>query len=181
MMEKVGKLYRKALKKLADGFEDFCQREEEVLRQTYAAGRFADQKDGENALEAEDLFSSRRPRSFSSYEYPQGLAYGWGAQLLSGAQAIASLPCLVLPDALFRELHYYFSTSAKEFQIMGFVAQEVGNRFVMTEWVFPPHTAGASHAHLDEDAFPAWLDTLERQGKDIRMLRVQAHSPRVFL
>lgn len=102
--------------------------------------------------------------------------FGYGAQLLVGRDAIAPTPRLILSDALFRELHYYFSTHYAEFQLMGLVEQEASNRFVIKEWVHNPHTAGIGHADLDQGLFPQWLDLLEREGKDIRLLRVQVHS-----
>ncbi len=116
----------------------------------------------------EPLFFRRQ----SSY----GLLFGWGAQIILGDDAIAPSPCLVLPDALFRELHYHFSVSVKEFQLMGMVRHDPHNRFVVDEWVFNPHTAGSAHADIDQDTFPLWLDMLEEQGKDLNMLRVQVHS-----
>ena len=115
-------------------------------------------------------------RAFSRYFSPREFTLGYGAQLLTHGNAIAPMPRLVLSDSLFRELYYYFSTSRLEFQLMGLVRQEAGNRFVMQEWVHNPHTAGVAHADMDQDAFPRWLDLLEQEGKDIRLLRVQVHS-----
>ena len=135
-----------------------------------------DAYDEEDGARSEEFSAPFWARSFLRYAHPQGLLNGYGAQLLVGNDAIESAPRLILSDALFRELHYYFSASDMEFQLMGLVRQECGNRFVVSEWLHNPHSAGVSHADMDQDAFPAWLDALERQGKDIRLLRAQVHS-----
>ncbi|MBI2056562.1 MAG: hypothetical protein HYT37_04285 [Candidatus Sungbacteria bacterium] len=102
---------------------------------------------------------------------------GYSGSLLSHEQAVADIPFLLFTDALYRELQFYLQESDGEFQLMGLVHyDEEDNRFVVEELLHPPHIAGVANADLDQDLFPLWLDQLEKEGKDIRLLRLQAHS-----
>ncbi|TSC68935.1 MAG: hypothetical protein G01um101466_259 [Parcubacteria group bacterium Gr01-1014_66] len=154
-----------------------------ITRATYYISLLQEKLEDDNFLCDDRKEYSEMPNSwhrdidfFVPSARSQEYVFGYDAQLLVGEYAIASAPRLILSDALFRELHYYFSTSVIEFQLMGLVQQEEDNRFVVKEWVHNPHTAGVVHADLDQDTFPQWLDMLEQEGKDIRLLRVQVHS-----
>lgn len=122
-----------------------------------------------------------RDRGFSPWSVQplflreQSFFYG-ESYLLRGNQAIAPAPSLRIPEAIFRELVYYFSRLSREMQVMGFIEKDEHNVFTLTELVVPPHRAGFVHANLDQDAFVPWLDLLEAEKKDITKLRFQGHS-----
>lgn len=95
--------------------------------------------------------------------------------LLCQGQTIAPMPRLVFSLQAFQKLNFYYRTQRQEFQTFGLVDNN-DNTFVVTEIVVNEQSVGFAHADLDEEAFPAFLDRLEREGKDITKLRFQAHS-----
>lgn len=103
----------------------------------------------------------------------------WPAELpafLEESQTIAAPPQLIFPMEVFQQLDFYYRTYKTEFQLMGFVTKDEQNGFTVAELVLNDHNAGYAHADLDQDAFPALLDRLKNEGKDITTLRFQAHS-----
>ncbi len=111
-----------------------------------------------------------------SKHFDRGSFFYGEAYLLHGGQAIVPPPSLRLPEAVFRELAYYFSMLSQEMQVMGFVEKTRKNEFLLMELAVPPQRAGFAHADLDQNAFVAWLDALEADGKDVTKLRFQGHS-----
>jgi len=90
-------------------------------------------------------------------------------------EAVAPPPRLVLELDVFLRLECYFRSTDKEFQVLGFVEAH-DNSFVVGDLVVPKHSSGAAYTEIDQNAFPALLDELEKAGKDIEKLRLQIHS-----
>lgn len=109
------------------------------------------------------------------FSRPLGLFQG-SSFLLPNFQAVASTPRLILSSDIWQEMFFYFLHALGETQLMGFVEMRGGSIFSISELVITPHYASAGYATLDQDAFPAWLDVMEAQGKDIKKLRVRIHS-----
>lgn len=102
------------------------------------------------------------------------------AALITGAQAIESAPQLFFAHDAWKQLSCYYRSIRTEFQLMGFVAQEEGNVFRVTELAINPQYAGYAHARNDESKFSDFLRELEAKGKDLGKLRFQAHSHGMF-
>lgn len=111
----------------------------------------------------------------SYYPRPRGLFYGW-ASVLQEEQAIARSPRLVIRARVWRELFFYFLETPMETQLMGFISKSEDNLFILEDLVLTPHHGSLGEADLDQDAYPKWLEALEKIGKDITKMRVQIHS-----
>ena len=123
-----------------------------------------------------DLVSGEQGNYNRNYGYnPRGLFYGWSS-VLQEEQSIARSPRLIIRSDIWRELFFYFMQTPTEIQVSGFITRDEDNLFEIKELVIPPHSANIGHADLDQDAYPAWLDALEKSGKDTRLLRCDIHS-----
>lgn len=114
-------------------------------------------------------FLGLKPRSHC------GIYYG-EAYLLRGEQCVSSTPSLFVPQNIFREIFFYFLHTPQEIQLWGLVEKDEDNEFTVEELVLAPQFQEMLHVENDQDAFPDWLESLERAGKDINKLRLQVHS-----